>query len=87
MFPRWITQTSTFAAARGLEGRLTAIFVRLAGSKPTVAPAQNIRVDRLLESEPYEDAHDPHVWFDVDAWQSAVLIIQKDLSELEQLDA
>lgn len=70
-----------------LEGRMTDIFVRLAGSKPTVAVAQNIPDERLLESVQYEDAHDPHVWFDVDLWKSAVRVIQEELSGLDPVNA
>lgn len=66
-----------------LEGRMTDIFVRLARTTPTVPVAQDVPEDRLLESQDYEDAHDPHIWFDVDLWTSVVRVIEAELSELD----
>jgi manganese/zinc/iron transport system substrate-binding protein len=66
-----------------LEGRMTDIFVRLARTTPTVPVAQDIPSASLLDSEDYEDAHDPHVWFDVNLWQSVVQVIEAELAELD----
>jgi manganese/zinc/iron transport system substrate-binding protein len=66
-----------------LEGRMTDMFVRLARTTPTVPVAQDIAEDRLLESQDYEDAHDPHIWFDVDLWTQAVRVVQRELTELD----
>lgn len=66
-----------------LEGRMTDIFVRLAQTTPTVAVAQDVPEDRLLESVNYQGAHDPHIWFDVDLWTMAVRVIETELSELD----
>lgn len=64
-----------------LEGRMTDIFERLASMKPTVAVSENIPEDRLLASQQYENAHDPHIWFDVSLWKSVVEVIAAELSE------
>jgi manganese/zinc/iron transport system substrate-binding protein len=66
-----------------LEGRMTDIFVRLARTTPTVPVAQDIPTESLLASQDYEDAHDPHVWFDVRLWQSVVRVIETELAELD----
>lgn len=66
-----------------LEGRMTDIFVRLARTTPTVPVAQNTPEERLLASQQYEDAHDPHIWFDVDLWTHAVEVIRDALIELD----
>ena len=66
-----------------LEGRMTDIFVRLASTTPTVPVAQDIPEDALLESQDYEDANDPHVWFDVHLWQSVVRVIEAEMAELD----
>lgn len=64
-----------------LEGRMTDIFERLASMKPTVAVSENIPQDQLLASQQYENAHDPHIWFDVSLWKSVVEVIAAELSE------
>jgi manganese/zinc/iron transport system substrate-binding protein len=66
-----------------LEGRMTDIFVRLARTTPTVPVAQDIPSESLLASQDYEDAYDPHVWFDVKLWQSVVRVIEAELAELD----
>ena len=70
-----------------LEGRMTDIFVRLARTTPTVPVAQDIPTESLLDSQDYEDAHDPHVWFDVNLWQSVVRVIEAELAELDPAHA
>lgn len=66
-----------------LEGRMTDIFVRLARTTPTVAVAQDVPEERLLASRDYEDAYDPHIWFDVDLWILAVREVEDELTALD----
>lgn len=66
-----------------LEGRMTDIFVRLARTTPTVAVAQDVPEDRLLASVNYQNAYDPHIWFDVDLWTLAVRVVESALAELD----
>lgn len=66
-----------------LEGRMSEIFDRLAGSKPTVAVARNIPEASLLASVQYENAPDPHIWFDVSLWKSVVEVIADELAGLD----
>ncbi|MGU5103616.1 zinc ABC transporter substrate-binding protein, partial [Escherichia coli] len=51
-----------------LEGKMADIFVRMAGSKPTVQVTETIDEASLLEPEEYEGHYDPHVWFDIQLW-------------------
>jgi len=55
-----------------LEGKMADLFVKMAARKPTVAVTE--RIDETLLREPPEFAghFDPHVWFDVSLWISAV---------------
>lgn len=66
-----------------LEGRMTEIFDRLSGQKPTFAVSEDIPADLLLASQQYENAPDPHIWFDVALWKSVVEVIERELSELD----
>lgn len=65
-----------------LEGKMGDLFVKMAAKKPTVAVTE--RIDERLLREPPEFAghYDPHVWFDVSLWMSAVERIRDALIAL-----
>src|SRR5688572_22838058 len=52
-----------------LEGKLGELLERMARRKPTVAVAEGIAHDQVLQDE--HGAKDPHVWFDVSLWSQA----------------
>jgi manganese/zinc/iron transport system substrate-binding protein len=49
----------------------------------TVAVADEIDPAILLSHPQYEDAYDPHIWFDVTLWMQAVRRVQEMLSETD----
>lgn len=49
----------------------------------TVAVADAIDPAILLSHPQYEDAYDPHIWFDVTLWMQAVRQVQETLSETD----
>ncbi|MEQ8241419.1 MAG: zinc ABC transporter substrate-binding protein [Cyclobacteriaceae bacterium] len=55
-----------------LEGKMGEILKQLGKSQPVVAAAESIPDSLLRSSLQYEDAYDPHVWFDVSLWKYAV---------------
>jgi len=55
-----------------LEGKMGEILKQLGKSQPVVAAAESIPETLLRASVPYENAYDPHVWFDVSLWKYAV---------------
>ncbi|MBA2443628.1 MAG: zinc ABC transporter substrate-binding protein [Rubrobacter sp.] len=65
-----------------LEGQMQDILVQVGQDSPTVQVTGNVPEEELLESEDYEDQFDPHVWFDLDLWQTAVDPVVEQLSEL-----
>lgn len=62
-----------------LEGKMGEILEKLGKRKPVVAAAENIPKDKLLGAVGYQNAFDPHIWFDVMLWKSAVTEIEKAL--------
>ena len=64
-----------------LEGRMTDIFVALAGRKPVMAATTNLPRDRLLEPAAFKGHYDPHVWFDASMWMNVVEYIRDVLIE------
>ncbi|MHA7965713.1 metal ABC transporter solute-binding protein, Zn/Mn family [Paenibacillus sp. CAU 1782] len=72
-----------------LEGKMGEIFERLEQRKPVVAVSSNID-EALLHGDPAakgEAVHDPHIWFNVKLWMSAVETIRDELSEKDPQNA
>lgn len=70
-----------------LEGKMSDILSKLGRQKPVVAAAEVIPKNMLLSAVGYEDAHDPHVWFDVKRWKYVVKEISKTLCEQDSINA
>ncbi len=66
-----------------LEGKMEEIFPRLGRIKPVVAVAEVIAGERLRNSPIYQNAYDPHLWFDVSLWSEVVEFTLASLVELE----
>ncbi|EDY82970.1 Periplasmic solute binding protein family [Verrucomicrobiia bacterium DG1235] len=63
-----------------LEGRLAETFSKVNKlGRTVVAVGEVIPKDRLLASADYEDAHDPHVWFDPSLWVMVVGSVEASL--------
>jgi len=54
-----------------LEGKMEKVLEALASEKPVVALSANIPREKLLAAEAYENAFDPHIWFDLELWSLA----------------
>ena len=68
-----------------LEGRMVETFEGIARSgKPTFAVTAGIPEEELIA---INDAHDPHVWFDVSLWMQALDEVVARLSETYPEDA
>lgn len=65
-----------------LEGKLVDIFSNMnkRGIR-TVAVAESIDESKLLSPEEFEGNFDPHVWFDVQLWQNAVIAVRNTLMD------
>lgn len=66
-----------------LEGKMSEILKKLGRQKPTVPAAESIPEEMLISAIGYEDAYDPHVWFDVRRWKYAVKSISHALIQLD----
>jgi len=66
-----------------LEGRMTDIFVKMSSKgTPTYPVSANIPESDLREPPEFAGKFDPHVWFDVTLWKSAVETIRDGLIKL-----
>lgn len=70
-----------------LEGKMVAIFAKLARRKVCVAVAESIPTEKLRQPPEFEGQYDPHVWFDLSLWKIAGERVLEVLSELRPDDA
>jgi manganese/zinc/iron transport system substrate-binding protein len=66
-----------------LEARMQNVLQQLGQRKPVIAVGTQVAADRLLDSEDYQDEHDPHIWFDVQLWMRAVETVRDTLIEVD----
>jgi manganese/zinc/iron transport system substrate-binding protein len=64
-----------------LEGKMTKIFERMGRIKPVVPVAETIDPKRLIRTE--DGQPDPHVWFDVRLWITAVETVRDQLIQAD----
>lgn len=75
-----------------LEGKMGTVFEKAARIRPVVAVADGLSPEKLRSIPGYENAHDPHIWFDVRLWEEAVknisrYLIKRDSSNAEYYQA
>ncbi|MBN1874311.1 MAG: zinc ABC transporter substrate-binding protein [Anaerolineae bacterium] len=66
-----------------LEAQMGEVFEQMGRQIKTVPVSENIDQSLLLASEDYEDAPDPHIWFNVEFWMQAVEVVRDTLSEMD----
>lgn len=66
-----------------LEGAMTDVLEHMNRRVKTVAVTQGIPDTLLLSPAQFAGAHDPHVWFDVTLWMSAVETVRRTLAEFD----
>ena len=70
-----------------LEGRMGDWFEEMSRRTMVVSVTSDIPRGDLLASPDYEDQYDPHVWFDVPMWSSAVGTIERALTRADPAGA
>src|SRR5699024_11371469 len=67
-----------------LEGKMSDVLEQMEkSSKNTYAAADVIDGSKLIQSEDFEGAYDPHIWFDVELWIEVVKGIEERIIELD----
>jgi manganese/zinc/iron transport system substrate-binding protein len=70
-----------------LEGKMGDVLEKLGHTKPVVAVSAEIP-DSLLRAVPgFQGTHDPHIWFDVELWKNAVVMVSKTLVQHDSTHA
>jgi manganese/zinc/iron transport system substrate-binding protein len=66
-----------------LEGKMAELFESLAKQKQVVAVSRDIPDERLLAWNDSAGMHDPHIWFDVQLWQTVVRTVARACSNAD----
>ena len=74
-----------FYSGLHLEGKMGDIFEGLAKKRPTFAVGEHISGLNVLENE--DQAHDPHIWFDVSLWSKAAGVVCDVLKQFDPPNA
>jgi len=70
-----------------LEGAMSEVFERMSERVPTVAVTEGIDRAKLQSPPAFQGNHDPHVWFDVTLWMSALETIHNAFVQLDSANA
>ena len=62
-----------------LEGKMTEIFEKLAKQQVLIDISKGIPTDQLIRSGPESHSVDPHVWFDISLWSTALAYASQEL--------
>jgi manganese/zinc/iron transport system substrate-binding protein len=70
-----------------LEGKMGEIFEKMSKEEPTIAVAESIPKNQLLDNQDNPGSYDPHVWFDIDLWSIAVETVRDELIKMDEKHA
>lgn len=70
-----------------LEAGLSDLLERMGSQRDVVAVTDGIERSQLFNDAEYEDAYDPHVWFDVALWMKTVETVRETLSRVDPTSA
>ena len=66
-----------------LEAAMGEVLERMKSKTPMVAVSETADESKLISAEDYENAYDPHVWFDVSLWRGSVRAVRDALIEAD----
>ncbi len=64
-----------------LEGKMGEVFEQLSRQKTVIPVSDALDKVSLLHPEGYDNAFDPHIWFDVSMWSQVIMFISKKLGD------
>ncbi len=70
-----------------LEGKMGEVFEKVSRLKPVIAVATEVPDSLLREIPGFPGTHDPHIWFDVKLWESAVRVVSDYLQKHDSINA
>lgn len=66
-----------------LEGKMSEMLEKYAREKPVLFVSDGIPESDIIKSADFQDAHDPHVWFDPIIWMKGMKYIAEELGKID----
>jgi len=71
-----------------LEGKMAEMLEKYGKEKPVILFSDGLDKADIIKSADFEDANDPHIWFDTEKWMKGLTHVTKELGEIEpELDS
>jgi manganese/zinc/iron transport system substrate-binding protein len=71
-----------------LEGKMAEMLTKYGKEKPVILMSDGIEEKDIIKSADFEDAHDPHFWFDTKIWMKGLMHVTDELGKIEpELDS
>jgi manganese/zinc/iron transport system substrate-binding protein len=66
-----------------LEGKMAEMLEKYSKEKPVLIVADGISEEDIIKSADFDDAHDPHIWFDTRIWMDGMRYITSELGKID----
>jgi len=66
-----------------LEGKMAEMLDKYSKEKPVLIVADGIAEEDIIKSADFDDAHDPHIWFDTRIWMDGMEYITTELGKID----
>jgi manganese/zinc/iron transport system substrate-binding protein len=66
-----------------LEGKMAQMLKKYGKEKPVFLVSDGINKKDIIKSANFQDAHDPHIWFDTDIWMDGMRYISDELGKID----
>ena len=70
-----------------LEGKMSEMLQKYAKEKPVIFISDGISDDKSIKSADFDDAHDPHLWFDPSIWLTGLSYVADEMGKLDSNSA
>jgi len=70
-----------------LEGKMVDVLKKVGRTKPVVAFADGLGESSLINITDFADGFDPHIWFDVARWATAISYASTELQKIDPVNA
>lgn len=70
-----------------LEGKMAEMLDKYAQEKPVIKLSDGIDKKMLIQTTDVADSYDPHIWFDLEMWQTGLEYVTQQLAEIDTVSA
>jgi manganese/zinc/iron transport system substrate-binding protein len=70
-----------------LEGKMADMLESYAQEKPVIVVADGLDEEDIIQSADFQDAKDPHIWFDTDIWMKGMKYLAVEIGKLDSNSA